>query len=243
MDQAFDITEWRPTRPPQPGDTELDAVDVLALAQRLRDQTKEIQGHPYDPNTWLRRANTLTRLRYPELAVGDAHKSGLLCRAHLDDLNSCNKWRLGHRMAFKMHDPRVGSTDPNDSMLHDYLKNLQKRAGKVLDENMQTTPNEGLEGSFRRRQYPWMSIDHRQRSDDLLDLINEEFSTNAANAIEGEPNCVVKRHAFGDDSENTRDLLGVFSARSIEAGNTVLTDRTTVWGCNGPGKGGDLDNL
>ncbi|KAK3716034.1 hypothetical protein LTR37_006764 [Vermiconidia calcicola] len=247
MDTPFDVTAWRPTRVPKPGDRELSDNDLTSLELQLQEQTKAIYAHAYDPNTWLQRAKTLKELRYPELALGDAHKASALCRKHLNRLDDGTKifWRLGHRMGFWMLDPDGPRDEEQNDMLEQYLVRLQSRAHQVEVNCMYFFP-EHEEGRFRRRPYPWINESHRQRSDDLLDLLNQEFAENVANHEDDErPHCVVKRHAFGqsDDGKDTSDVLGVFAAKDIDAGEEIIVDKTRTWGCNGPGRNGDMQNL
>ena len=239
MDTLFDFTQWRPTRPPEPGDQERTRDEVSDLCAQLRHQTKNIIAHPYDPENWSRRASTLSRLRYPELAVGDAHKAALLSRAHIKRLEDSEgtPWRLGHRMGFWMLDPlpRHELGDSFDEVeyrdrLEQYLGQLQGYANKIERKNLYFTPVYD-EGRFRRRMYPWMDERHRRRSERLVERLNVELVDNAANIEDGRPFCVVKRDAFGEE-EGGEDVLGVFAARRIYEGEVLLVDETDVWGCN-----------
>lgn len=234
MDTEFDVTEWQPTESPEPGDAQLSTAYISSLSYKLNRQTAEILQHPYDPNTWLRRAITLSRLRYPELAVGDSHKAKLLCGAHLSRLHERNGLTMGHRMGFWMYD-ETAHDDERAELLKDYIKKVQERAHRAEAESTELFIDD-LEGRFRRRQYPWMCGRHRRRSDELLKSINEEFVNNQAN-MNGDPYCVVKRHAFGESvgRGDTSELLGVFAARDISGGDIILIDTTRTWGCNGPG--------
>ena len=245
MDIPFDVTEWRPTKPPEPGDSERSDSEVTSLIRNLNQQTTDIVQHPYDPNNWILRAETLTRLRYPELALGDAHKASTLCRSHLArvDEHGSGEWRLGQRMGFWMEDAEPLDTTEL-ATLQEILAKLQARAQRLEVKNMYYFPNEE-EGRFRRRLYPWTNECHRKRSDKLLALINQEFANNAASALMDEPYCVVKRYAFDENTtgRETSDLLGVFAAHDIKEDEIIVIDRTRTWGCNGPGSGGGYSNL
>lgn len=235
MDMPFDSREWQPTKPPEPGDAQLSTAYISFLCQKLSHQTIDINQHPYDPNVWLRRAITLSRLRYPELAVGDAYKVGILCQAHLSRLCERNGWVMGHRMGFWMYD-ETPHDDERVQKLSDHVAKLQERAQWLISE-ITTLFMDDPEGRFRLRQYPWMHERHRWRSDELLRSINYEFGTTRGSVMDDEPYCVLKRHAFGKgvNYSDTSELLGVFAACDIPVGKVILIDTTRVWGCNGPG--------
>ena len=238
MDTLFDTTLWRPTKPPEPGDKERTPDEIATLCAQLRHHTKKIIAHPYDPANWSRRASTLHRLRYPELAVGDAHKASLLCRAHIQRLEASEdtRWWLGCGMGFWMLDPlphhqlRDGFDEVEDrGRLGQFLGRLQARANKIERRNLYFSPV-FEEGRFRRRMYPWMLGRHRRRSEGLVERLNGELRVNGANIEVGRPFCVVKKDAFGEGE----DVLGVFAARGIYEGEIILIDETAVWGCNLP---------
>ena len=233
MDVQFSVANWQPTKPPEPGDALLSSAFVSRLCTKLNDQTTDILQHPYDPNTWLRRAVTLSRLRYPELAVGDAHKATLLCQSHLSRLQKDNSWSMGYRMGFWMHGE--DEKDQRTEVLNDCLKKLQERAHRTEMEHTELFIDDP-EGRFRRRAYPWMSDLHRKRSDELLKSINAEFASNTTNES-GHTFCTLKRHAFGEGvgRSDTSNLLGVFAACDVAEGAIILRDTTQTWGCNGPG--------
>lgn len=229
MDTPFDITEWQPTLPSEePGEGEI-AAELPTLILTLNTQTRTIYRHPYDPSTWLRRAETLSRMRYPELAVGDAYKAILLCRTLLARLSDTDgRWRLGYRMGFWMLDEVDDDREDNPAAesLDERLANLQADAHRVEVLNLYFFP--GLEeGRFAARMYPWMEARHRVRSDELMARVNEEFAEAPpgckgdgrlvakgkgkkrrpseempGNVVDdgGGPCCTLKRHAFGDFS-------------------------------------------
>lgn len=235
MDNPFDISEWRPTKVPNPGDLERKPDDFTTLCSQLSIQTKNILRYPYDPSNWTARAESLSRLRYPELAVGDAYKAGLLCRAHIKRLDEGEgtEWRLGHRMGFWMKDPfpRHELLDDFDEeeyldQLEQHMGKLQCRASKIEKRNLYFQPN-FEEGRFQRRMYPWMPAKWRKRDDGLVERLNHEFKYNSAN-FDGKPFCKVRRNAFGGGD----DVLGVFAGKEIFDRETILIDETAIWGCN-----------
>lgn len=268
MDVAFDIAQWQPTKPPEPGDGALSSSCVFDLCDKLIQQTQDILQRPYHPNGWLRRSSTLSRLRYPELAIGDAHKAMLLCQAHLARLHNRVGWRMGHRMGFWMQD-ESDEDDEHVELLRNHLNKLQEHAHRsegestvlfVDDPEVRITarriqsrpiirklakPNPNpLKGRFKRRPYPWMLRHHSKRSDELLSTINDEFARNSVN-VNGDVACVLKRHAFGEGvaGRDTNEILGVFAGCDIQKGQTILIDKTRVWGCNGPGMYFNAENF
>jgi hypothetical protein len=52
---------------------------------QLSQTTKELALTPYDPESWLNRAQTLRILGFPELGLGDAYKSRLLVESALEN--------------------------------------------------------------------------------------------------------------------------------------------------------------
>ena len=239
MEALFNITTYRPTRPPAPGTIELPSEEVAVLAAQLQDQTRNISKYPYDADNWTRRADTLSRLRYPELAVGDANKATLLFRAHYKNLKEArangSEWRLGHRIGFWMLDPtpRYQSEDLFDEteyneQLEQYLRHIQRRISKIEKRNLLFTES-GEEGRFRRRMYPWTHAQHRRRADTLVSQMNKEFQASAERIGSAQPACAIWRDAFGVPGS---DVLGVFATRHIRKGETVLLDHTNVWGAN-----------
>ena len=256
MDEPFDFEDYRPTRPPAPEDRAITAEEIEKLFTQLRGRTKNIIRHPYDPDNWARRAKTLSDLRYPELAVGDAHKAALLCQAHMRQLDERkdSDWRLGHRMGFWMLDPlpdRIdGSVRPSDctgsqddeidedeyhDRLEQYLGRLQCRVDKIEKENLYYSYTSD-EGQMLRRIYPWMERRHRSRDDEVVKRLNRDFLANAANTEDDKPFCVVKRDAFGTGET---DVLGVFAAKRMEESEVILIDETTTWGRNKASRRGD----
>ncbi len=268
MDKPFPPTAWKPSEEPESWKADLTPSDLITAVQRLNRHTEMIYRYPYEPHAWLDRAKTLVRLRYPELAVGDAHKASLLAEEHLqrltgltlksvvggeggDDVESAKtepEWRLGHRMGFWMlTDPEVDG--PRDEELYEmlvaHLRRLQQKAGNLVQEHLTFAPLQD-EGAYRRRPYPWMQDVHLRRSDAVVDQLNADFDTNARDVLRKRagPVCEVQRHAFGRHaSRDTSDILGVFAMQDFAANEHVLIDTTRTWGCNGPGSNGDLEEI
>ncbi len=225
--------------------------ELGVLIKRLRSQTEAIYRHSYDASTWLARGQTLAKLGYPELAVGDGWKAELLVSSTLNILISESAtsaialpaWKLGYRMGFWMSSAPEGGADAElrrrdeeqRDMLCQYLAQTQGKARRLMEENLCLWPE--LEtGKYIRRRYPWMRKEYGRRDDPLVELINDEFS-------ETGQACEVRRHAFGHGTKDTSDVLGIFATRDIAANDTILVDYTRTWGCNGPGTDGYAANL
>jgi hypothetical protein len=261
MNRLFDLRNWQPTHPDCRDDWR-SFKDLPELAAKLPAQTRAIIQHPYDPALWLRRSGTLTKLKYPELAAGDAHKALLLACAALATLHDRPHMRLGHRMGFWMVDedaqdledeyPHAYDDEDDDGNdLEERLANLQASAHCHLNWNLALSPTYE-EGRYLQRPYPWTEDHHTTRGDDLLEEINAEFATalskeRAAGATTCErPGCIVKRHAFGEFSageKSSADVLGVFATSEIPTNTKLLVDVSRIWGCTGPGLNGSRENL
>lgn len=156
----------------------------------MNEDSAAIILHPYDPNLWLARAYTLNDLRYPELAVGDAHKSILLCKHILGSLQQKPRSRIGHNWGFYMLDLQLVD-DPGQSNERDWqfdrIAQLNRQAHLILEENL----HRGI-GFYIPRSYPWMRSEHLSRSDELVDLLNLELSESGKFGL-GEPACVVRQ--------------------------------------------------
>ncbi|KAI7152543.1 hypothetical protein KC316_g14887 [Hortaea werneckii] len=239
MDHAFPPRDWQPTKPPEPGEEDISS-SLPNLISLLNHQTKCIYTKPYQPRHWHERAKTLTALRYPELAVADAQKAITLCRSALDRLSEdANPWRLGHAAGFWMRsggssdadddDDDDGLVATRDDQLQQRLANLQSEAFELQIRNLYYFPTY-LEGRVRSRLYPWMNMEHRGRSDELIRRINREFAgssrgrgkeikaCNGVSLDEGAQFCVLQRHALGKgtlDGQDDSDVLGVFAAKDI----------------------------
>ncbi|KAK4556941.1 hypothetical protein LTR86_005922 [Recurvomyces mirabilis] len=104
--------------PTEPGDPVLSPQDLESLRDRLIELTRQIGRYPYNVTLWVRRADVLSQLKYPELAVGDAWKAGFLAgkmmekceerqdgreaRAGNDEVGG--RWKLGFKMGFWMRE-------------------------------------------------------------------------------------------------------------------------------------------
>ncbi|KAK5124659.1 hypothetical protein LTR85_001372 [Meristemomyces frigidus] len=259
METHFDVTEWQPTKAPEPGEEDISS-ELPTLIATLNDQTRAIYRHPYDPNGWSCRAETLARLRYPELAVGDTCKAIILCRTLLARLCEDRRYKLGYHMDFWMLDETESNDEEEDARRDDLeqrLVDLQADAHLLQNENLYHFPT-FEEGRFLQRPYPWMEAKHRRRDDELLAEINDDFEEAELKIVNNFPKerpagqvskgrcCILKRHAFGEmdvGGNDSSELLGVFAARDLAQETVIVIDETEAWGCIGPGKGGSTSNL
>ena len=235
MESHFDPAAWEPTKPPDSGEVVYDTGALNTLFCTLRQQTSSIKLSPYDPETWLQRAETLVELRYPELAMGDAYKARLLCDAHKARLPHTNGWSLGFQMGFWVRDESANSDGLDNALLQHRLSSLREAASRIELDLTEEYEND-RRASFRRRPYPWMHRAHQSRSNALIRMINDALIDSCL-GDDREPSCMLLRDAFHRDGEcsDTSDVLGVFPARDISEGEIILVDHTRIWGCNGPG--------
>ncbi|KAI6823289.1 hypothetical protein KC340_g3552 [Hortaea werneckii] len=227
MDRAFPAYDWQPTKPPEPGEEDI-SPRLPSLISLLNRQTRCIYHHPYQPRLWYDRANTLTALRYPELAVGDAQKALLLCRSALDRLSEDgNRWRLGHAAGFWM---RSGGSDDDDDD-DDDDDNVVATRDEQLQQRLTDLQSDAFELQIRNLYYFPNYLEGRGRDEEIK-------ACNGVSPDEGVPFCVLQRHAFGKrtrDGQDGSDVLGVFAAKDIPKGTPILVDPSETWGCIGPG--------
>ncbi|KAI5369647.1 Putative SET domain-containing protein [Septoria linicola] len=245
MDRPFAASGWVPTKPLETWEQHYTEEFLTELLLKLGTNTKHIRCRPYDATTWMARAQTLSLLRYPELAVGDAHKAGLLCKALLSVLegNTRPNYRLGANAGFWMRheDPEeeyyeeppvpVQDLDLDLDEEHDSqavkFDTLLFQADKIVSDNLEYYPSAEM-GRYSPQAYPWVQKRHTWRTPEVLDQINQEFSSTAESAA-----CIAKRNAF-DGATDGMNILGVFATRDIAKGETVLVDRSKIFGCAGP---------
>lgn len=251
MDRPL-TAEVRPTKPPsalahpprpQP------AIENPVLISRLRLQSEAILRSPYDPSGWIARSATLTTLGFPELAVGDAHKATRLCEAMLSflDTRSRESWSLGSGNGFWMRDETTsdGNGQQQDaSGLIGSLNTWRHHAQQLQDSNL--CYRQYGEGRFVPQDYPWLEAKHRVRNQKVLNDISSDIVANiqAKSPVES-PYIRVKRCTFrpGEEDKSEKSSLGIFAARNVQEGHTILVDRTEFFGCNGPGPNNCKSNL
>jgi hypothetical protein len=209
-----------------------ERAEISQLISQLQKDTDSITRCPYDARRWAHRAETLDRLRYPELAAGDAHKTRLLCQSLWRGLED-TRWptaRIGYGMGFWMRDEDadLSAVEGEREMRLKDLTALLARADGVLARNLDFYPVE--EGQYIPLSYPWAEKAHRMRSDEVLRVINAEMA-GPERGVAGVPACEVRRYAFGRGvgAWDGEDLLGVFATRDIEMDELILVDKSKTW--------------
>jgi hypothetical protein len=249
MDKTFEPAELRPTRPPSPTPQPHWRVNEITVDRDvLQQQTRALLRHPYDPSSWIARAETLSLLDFPELAVGDAYKAIRLCTSMLAFVSwrSGETWSLGSSRGFWMReDPDSGHTGQQNGIenLRSSLNELLVGARVIQASNL--CYHHDREGKYIPQAYPWLEEKYRVRSQDVLDEINRDIGTNKVKTSEGHPCVEVKRCSFqpGDEDESESAPLGVFATCDLPSGHKILTDRTDLFGCSGPGPGNSKNVL
>ena len=253
MDLPFEPKDLRPTLPPaEAADTpvaDLTPEEISTAASRLAYETRDLARHPYDPSVWLSRSGLLERLGYPELAVSDAWKADHLCEAALLFVarRRDEGWRMGLHKGFWMRDNDIdpAELEAETVQLCETFSELKDEAWAAQSRNLHYFPDYP-EGRHVPQAYPWLEERHKIRSDELLAEMNEEFGDNVVTTADDEPYCEVRRCTFGPSTTSEPDKtgpLGVFATRNISKGTRILTDKSNLFGCIGPGNHGNRSNL
>ncbi|KAM0720005.1 hypothetical protein Q7P37_004140 [Cladosporium fusiforme] len=248
MDKPIDLSELRPTRPPEKqGSEQQPPLLTPDAVLQLQDQTNTLLRHPYDPSNWSDRAKTLALIGFPELAAGDAMKAVRLCQ-NMDQLQqsfSGKTWRLGSGRGFWMLDDEQPTAEEPEYLpgLQALLDNLEREARDILEDN--TLYYHSYEGRYVPQAYPWLENRHRGRNSVVMEDINKDIWKNEARTPLGKPYIEVKRCSFksGEDLESETAALGIFTRYDIKKNTTILIDFTDLFGCNGPGDDNSTANL
>jgi hypothetical protein len=225
------------TPPPDVGQTDHMARAVDGYSQRLRSS-------PYDYNLWLGRARAFLALNFPELAVGDAYKALLLLdqdddtagvdakviRRHVHTvlgqaLYDCHcHWELAEfwdevSVAFPSENARRQATFINQ------LLEQKKEAARPLGGTLQEQTDRVRDGGVITVTYPWMEKRHLARSSALVGTINDELDEDSEQRT-----CYLGRSTLA----SRQDMLGMFAARPVRAGERILIDRTATGTCSTP---------
>ncbi|KAF2489828.1 hypothetical protein BU16DRAFT_586015 [Lophium mytilinum] len=89
MEKPWARERWDPTRVNESGNTRRLPVELYdGLSSQACLSTEDIIEFPYNPVPWNIRSQVLQRLGYPELSLGDAHKSLLLIEAALSEVTA-----------------------------------------------------------------------------------------------------------------------------------------------------------
>ncbi|GAB7366537.1 hypothetical protein MBLNU230_g8525t1 [Neophaeotheca triangularis] len=207
------------------------AKTLKDLYNLLASQTKTLETHPYSPQAWLARAETLRELQYPELAAGDAWKAKLLLQTRLakcdrvtsssSDESEGRSWRTGFQggwMMMTMMSERASEQDETAGILE-----LMRRASTLLPG-----AEVGQAVYYRPRAYPWVSVERSRRGCGLVAGLQGEFDRVVTPTSSDRGGyCEVRRDAFGTGD---REVWGVFARRDVLAREVVLVDGSSIWG-------------
>nr|OQO29183.1 hypothetical protein B0A51_09385 [Rachicladosporium sp. CCFEE 5018] len=253
MDQPFPLHLLRATAPPQPPDSPLatptdsfSAGATASLVDSLATTTRSLAITPYDPALWLSRSRTLRDLGYPELALADAWKVGLLCEHVLAKLDGTRleggRWLLGKGMGFMMlaedHEGFPGDMRPLLRRIMDETKAVERQLvpwdGSLQDRR----------GWYIPQPYPWLKAKHARREPDAILQIHAELLCGSAQRRDGAGAWLECRHCVfptvagrdPDTDSSDEDALGLFATCDIRANTLILRDESDIFGCVGPDK-------
>ncbi|KAA8563984.1 hypothetical protein MFRU_025g00100 [Monilinia fructicola] len=183
----------------------LEAELLESEIAELSQFTKDIARTPYDPENWLNRGNCLRRLGYPELALGDVHKSRLLVEAALE--NDCilgtDAYKAYSQKIYQLHQthpawmPRksqVATPEALQALVSVLLKRLELQIWSELME--------GLMASNCCTDYLAVSKDAVTRFPD--DQVFPSEVTNAESWFEQRQNIL---QGYVDDKEMTKETM------------------------------------
>lgn len=230
------------TAPPDPS-------AVQPMLEAVEDCNSRLQKQPYDPELWTERAGYFLALNYPELAVSDAYKAELLFdRATNEDgkeAGSANEARMRAYgiMGQALYDSHCHMEaaefweDVSKKVASPFAKTKAEELRALLERKKEAAAQAGLGGTEQEQKdrlrdggvitvhYPWMEKRHLTRTPETVDQINEELKNM-------EPQfCYLKQSSLADRT----DMLGMFAARDIEAGECILLDRTATGICSNSG--------
>ncbi|ESZ89925.1 hypothetical protein SBOR_9687 [Sclerotinia borealis F-4128] len=125
----------------------LDAELLESEIKELYQFTQDIAKTPYDAENWLNRGNSLRRLGYPELALGDVHKARLLVEAALKNDSSLGNdaYEAYRQKIYQLHQthpawmPRkaqVATPESLDALVTVLLKRLELQIWSELMEGL-----------------------------------------------------------------------------------------------------------
>jgi hypothetical protein len=220
------------------------------MVEAVTECNKRLEETPYDPLLWTERAGHFLALNYPELAAGDAYKAGLLfdraldaeeSKGNGDDIPSQDRLRAYGILGQALYDchchveaaefwEEVSKKVPGDypkskaEGLRALLKRKEEAAAAVgLPETAQEQKDKLRDGGVITVHYPWMQERHLIRSQETVALVNAELRNMEPQS------CYLSRSSLSADKQ---DMLGMFAARDIQAGECILLDRTATGTCS-----------
>lgn len=232
------------------------------LHKALSESTVRLQEQPYDPALWNKRASIYLSLGYPELAVGDAYRAGLLLDGapsnQTEPLNTSTRTSQESKEKERLATYQVLGQALYDCHCHWEAAEVWKDAAKKFPDSVARSKAAELQELLQRKQvaaaplggtaqeqldrlrdggvltvqYPWMEERHRTRNKETIDLINTELGKNLR-----PQSCKLRQSTLSDGD----DMLGVFAVRDIRMGECILLSRTATGTCSTP-KSGCCDN-
>lgn len=97
-----------------------------SLLNNGQQTTLQLKDRPYDPYVWISRGNILSKLGFPELALGDLWKSQLLCNLARE---ACSSRLATYHESDPFFTPSNGSKK-GDLALAQFGESYCKRNGK-----------------------------------------------------------------------------------------------------------------
>ncbi|KAH7065887.1 hypothetical protein BKA63DRAFT_537843 [Paraphoma chrysanthemicola] len=221
-----------------------DVGEIDSLLRAVEVYSGRLRSSPYDHHLWLGRARCYLALNYPELAVGDAYKAGLLLDEHEDaaggDMN-LTRMHVHSVVSQALYDchchcelvefwDEVSAAFPSEHASKEAIRMKQllkqkKEASYPLGGTRWEQRDRVRDGGTVTVTYPWMEERHLTRSSALVEKINGELGDD----IE-QRSCTLGRSTL-DSRDN---MLGMFAAKNIQPGECVLIDRPATGATSSP---------
>jgi hypothetical protein len=220
-----------------------DASEIEGLMQAIEKSSERLRTQPYDPVSWLQRAAYFLTLNYPELAASDAYKASVLMDGETStklEASDATRTKIQDVLSQALYDCHchweleefwqdVVSNHPSDHA-NKKLKNIKElmasKAAAVASPEYEHDRRDRLrDGGVLTVDYPWVREQHLVRSPELVNAINQELTHS-----NGDRTCYLAASTLSPGS----DMLGIFAARDVEKGETILIDRTTTAACSSP---------
>ncbi|KAG9192681.1 hypothetical protein G6011_11415 [Alternaria panax] len=182
-------------------------------------------------------------LNFPELAVGDAYKAKILearaagnnphvrfevCKLLESAIQACHcQWDAAEILdesAKRLGPGLSGDAASRAAKLRELLKRKEEAAILLGGTNFELR-DRIRDGGVLTVEYPWTVERHLRRDPELIRVINLEFQDGGKEAT-----CYLGQSTLAKHS--SEDMLGMFAARGVRAGECILTDRTATGVCS-----------
>jgi hypothetical protein len=215
--------------------------------QAVNDCYILLAGRPHMPKTWLARAVCFLQLNFPELAASDAFKAELLLDQARDTFSTTDmdetRSEIGEVLSQALYDchchwemveylEQVSARFPSGfaSKQVANFKSLLKRktdAAAPLGGTSQEQKDRIRDGGVVTVDYPWLEARHFVRSQEVIDTINRELSSDPE-----QQKCYLAQSSLSPEI----NMLGMFAGEDIQQGELFLCDRTATAACSNVGK-------